>query len=153
MNEPDENLLEISFAKALILSSASMLLFAVGLAVMGIPMHDPLLFGFLFVMVVGMSFAFAGVFCFMGRCKVEVEGLRGAVPWGYQRVLRWEEINRVRLNFPFYIVKGRGLGEFCILPYRFLMKQPKRMDQLIGRFAPSDNILRARLGLDSERPQ
>jgi hypothetical protein len=154
MNEPDENLLKVSFAKALLVSSVSMLVFVIVLFAMGMPsIHDPLFWGFLFVMIVGMPFAFAGFICFMGRCKVEEEGLRGTVPWGYQRVLRWDEINHVRGNFPFYTITGRGLGEFCIVPYKFLMKQPERMDQLIGKFAPRDNILRRRLGLDSARLQ
>jgi len=153
MNEPDENLLRIGFGKALIFSSVSTLVFVVGLVAMGMPMHDPLLLIFLFVMVVSMPFAFASFFCFLGRCKVEPEGLRGAVPWGYQRVLRWDEINRVRVNFPFYVVKGQGLGEFCILPCRILLQQPERMNRLIDRFAPSDNVLRRRLGLDSTSSQ
>jgi len=149
MNEPDENLLNVSFAKALLLSSVSMLVCAIVLAAMAMPIHDPLFWGFLIVMVVSMPFAFAAFICFMGRCKVEEEGLRGAVPWGYQRVLRWNELNRVRVNFPFYTVAGRGLGEFCIVPCKFLLKQPERLEQLIGKFAPNDNILRRRLGLDS----
>jgi hypothetical protein len=153
MDKSDENLLKIGFAKALILSSVSMLAFVVGVVVIGMPMDDPLLRGFLLVMVVSMPFVFAGGTCFMGRCKVEEEGLRGAVPWGYQRVIRWTDITRVSFKFPFYVVYGGQWGEFCFLPSRFLLKEPKRLNQLVGKFAPSDNILRRRLGLDSERPQ
>jgi len=150
MNKSDQNLLEISFTKALILSFASIFVFVILLIAMGIPTDDPLLRWFLGVMVVSMPFVFAGFFCFMGRCKVEEDGLRGAVPWGYQRVLRWEEIERVRLSFPFYTVSGRGLGCFCILPQKFLLKQPERMNQLIGEFSPQGNLLRTRLGLEAE---
>jgi|GEM_PF-7088384 len=150
MYKPDDNSLQIGFTRALILSSVSISIFVALLIVIGVPLDDSLLRWFLILIVVSMPFVFAAFCCFLGRCNVEEEGLRGAVPWAYKRVLRWEEIERVRLNFPFYTVTGRGFGNFCVLPHRLLLKQPERMNQLIRKFAPKDNLLRAQLGLGAE---
>ena len=146
MNVPDENTLEVSFPKALVFSSASMAIFAIGLIAIGVPMHDPLLVAFLFVMVVGMTITFAVICRFMLRCRIDQAGLRSAVPSGHQRVLGWSDIIYVRRRFPFYVVRGQAFGEFCLLPFKFLLKQPDRMERLIVQFAPSDNVLRKYLG-------
>jgi hypothetical protein len=96
--------------------------FVVSLYVSGIPMTDPLLIGFLVVMITVMTFVFAGCICFMLRCKIGQDGLRPAVPTFYQEVLRWEDISAVRgFASPFYVVKSSAFGPFCILPRRFLL--------------------------------
>jgi len=149
MNEP-RAALEVSFPKALLFSALCMLFLMIGFFVIGIPMRDPLLVGFLVLMVTGMAAVFAAVFCFMLRCKIDSEGLWSAVPTFYQRVLRWDDVTAVRrssvfVRGPFYLVQGRALGEFCLLPRPFLLKHPERLKQLIQEYAPADNIVRKEL--------
>lgn len=146
MNIAQEATLEISFPKALLLSIFQMACFVIGLFVIGIPMSDPLLVGFLVVVVTGMTFAFAASLCFMLRCKIGHDGLRSAVPTLYQQVLRWEDIAVVRgVGCPFYFVRGRAFKGHCVLPRRFLLKRPDSLRKVIEQYAPADNILRKKL--------
>ena len=120
--------------------------FVIGLFVIGIPMTDPLLIGFLVVMVTGTTFVFAGGMCVMLRCKIGHDGLRPAVPTFYQRVLRWEDISVVRgFGSPFYFVRCRAFGGQCMLPRRFLLKRPDSLREFIVQYAPADNIVRKTL--------
>ena len=98
MNTSEVATLEISYPKALLITIPWMGCFAGGLFVIGIPMTDPLVVGFLVVMVAGMTFAFAGCLCFILRCKIGRDGLRSAVPAFYRRLLRWEDISAVLTN-------------------------------------------------------
>jgi hypothetical protein len=146
MNTQEEATLDISYPKALLVSLVSMMCFAIGLCAIGIPLRDPLLIGFLVFMVTVLTFIFAGCMCFMLRCKIGRDGLRPAVPTFYQRVFRWEDISVVRgFASPFYSVRCYGLGGHCLLPRRFLLKQPDSLKELLERFAPEDNILRKKL--------
>jgi hypothetical protein len=149
MSTATETTLKISFPRALLMSAFSMVVFVVGCWVIGIPTHDPLLIGFLVVMVIIMTPLFAAVVFFMTGCRISREGLCGATPRLYQRVLRWGDVTVVQKTFilsgPFYVVRGRGLGEFCILPRPFLLKHPDGLKQLIEQYAPADNILRREL--------
>jgi hypothetical protein len=146
MNTPQDTTLEISYPKALLVTIPSMACFVVGLFAIGIPMTDPLLIGFLVVMVTGMTFVFAGCLCFMLRCKVGHDGLRPAVPTFYQRVIRWEDISVVRgFASPFYFVRCRDFGGQCMLPRQFLFKKPNSLRELIDQYAPADNIVRKKL--------
>src|SRR5437660_871657 len=95
MNTPQDATLEIIYPKALLASAVVMACLFVAFFVMGIPMSDPLLIGFLIFMGIVMPFVFAGCLCFMLRCKIGRDGLRPAVPTFYQRVLRWEDISAV----------------------------------------------------------
>jgi hypothetical protein len=148
MNTPQDATLEISYPKALLVTIPSMACFVLGLFAIGIPMTDPLLIGFLVVMVTGMTFVFAGCICFMLRCKIGRDGLRSAVPTFYQRVLRWEDISDVRgFASPFYVVKSSTFGPFCILPRRFLLKRPDSLREFIDQYAPADNIVRRKLAV------
>ena len=122
--------------------------FVVGCYVIGIPMHDPTLIIFPAVMVLVMTPAFAACFVFMLSCKISREGLRPAAPTLYQIVLRWEDIVTVRkaIGSPIYVARGpRLFGVFCILPTRFLLKNPDSLRELIDRYAPADNIVRKKL--------
>jgi hypothetical protein len=142
-----EATLEVSYSKALLYSAVHMAFFVIALFVIGMPMHDPLLIGFLVVMVPSMSFVFGACFCFMLRCKISHDGLCPAVPMFYQRVLRWGDVAGVRTTLigPFHVVRGRALGEFCILPRRFFLKHPESLKQLLQEYAPADNIVRREL--------
>ena len=113
----------------------------------GVPSGEPLLIGFLVVMITGMTFVFAACMCFMLRIKIGYDGLRSAVPTFYQRVLRWEDISVVQgFGVPFYFVRSRTLGGgHCILPGRFLLKRPASLKELIEQYAPTDNIVRKKL--------
>lgn len=149
VNTQTESTIEVSLPKAFVFSAMGMLCFVAGLFFIGLPMHDPLLVGFLVVMVSGMTCVFAFSFCFMFRLKISHEGLRPAVPTFYQWVLRWEDIvdvRRARNGGMFYVVRGRRLGEFCILPPRFFLKDPQSLRRLIEQYAPADNIVRKELG-------
>ncbi|HZQ48344.1 MAG TPA: hypothetical protein VFC07_15110 [Verrucomicrobiae bacterium] len=146
MNTPQDATLEISYPKALLFTIPSMACLVVGLFAIGIPMTDPLLIGFLVVMITGTTFVFAGCLCFMLRCKIGRDGLRSAVPTFYQRVLRWEDISVVRsFASPFYVVRCSAFGPFCILPRRFLLKRPDSLREFIDQYAPADNIVRKKL--------
>jgi len=148
MNAQNEAPIEVSFPRALVLSAISMACFVVGLFVIGVPMRDPLLIGFLIVMTLGMTFGFAMCFYFMFRCRISRAGLCPAVPTFYQSVLRWEDIVAVRTTSSgglFYVIRGRGIGEFRVLPRRFLLKDPESLDRLIGQYAPAENIVRRKL--------
>jgi len=146
MNTPQDATLEISYPKALLVTIPSMACFVVGLFVIVIPMSDPLLIGFLVVMVTGMTFVFAGCMCFMLRCKIGQDGLRPAVPTFFQRVLRWEDISSVQgFASPFYFVRCRAFGGQCMLPRRFLLKRPDSLREFIDQYAPADNIVRKKL--------
>lgn len=148
MNASQDSTLEISYPKALLVTIPSMACFVAGLFVIGIPMTDPLLIGFLAVMVPVMTFVFAGCTCFMLRCKIGYDGLRPAVPTFYQRVLRWEDISSVRGSAgPFYVVRCRAFGGQCILPRRFLLKRPDSLKEFIDQYAPLDNIVRKKLAV------
>jgi Protein of unknown function (DUF3592) len=143
-NKPENVTLEISYPKALLVSTSFMACFVIGVFAMGIPRKDPLLIGFLFVMITGMSFVFAGCLCFMLRCKIGDDGLSSAVPAFYQQVLRWEEIVRVEgFGKPFYVVKSRFFkGQWCLLPRKFLLKRPDSLRKAIEHYAPANNIIR-----------
>jgi hypothetical protein len=147
LNVLREATLEVSYLKALLYSAVHMFFFVVALSVIGMPIRDPLLIGFLFVMVTSMSFVFAAFFCFMCRCKISHDGLCPAVPTFYQRVLRWGDVAGVRTMWigPFHVVKGRGLGEICFLPRRFFLKHPEDLKLLLREYAPADNIVRREL--------
>ncbi|HWC60220.1 MAG TPA: hypothetical protein VHC44_11050 [Verrucomicrobiae bacterium] len=148
MTAPNEAVLEVSFPKALIFSAVSMTCFFAGLIFIGMPMHDPLLIGTIVVVVAGMTFIFAMCFCFIFRCKISREGLCSAAPTFYQTILRWGDIVAVRTTLrgsPFYLIRGSRLGEFCVLPRRFLLKNPESLNELIERYAPADNIVRKEL--------
>ncbi|HEY1788366.1 MAG TPA: hypothetical protein VGJ73_09435 [Verrucomicrobiae bacterium] len=148
MNAPQDSMLEISYPKALLVTIPSMACFVVGLFVIGIPMTDPLLIGFLAVMVPVMAFVFAGCMCFMLRCKIGYDGLRPAAPTFYQRVLRWEDISSVRgFVSPFYVVRCRAFGGQCVLPRRFLLKRPDSLKEYIDQYAPIDNVVRKKLAV------
>ena len=109
-------------------------------------MTDPLLIGFLVVIIPVMTLVFAAGMCFMLRRKIGYDGLRPAVPTFYKRVVRWEEIASVQgFAIPFYVIRGRGFGGQCILPRRFLLKRPDCLRELIEAYAPEDNILRQKL--------
>lgn len=125
-----------------------MVCFVVGCYVIGMPMHDPMLFRFLVVVILVMTPVFAAGFCFMLSCKIGRDGLYPAAPTLYQSVLRWGAIVSVRrgIGSPFYVVRGAGIFEVvCILPCRFLLKDPKSLGELIDRYAPQDNIVRKKL--------
>jgi hypothetical protein len=146
LNTPQTVTLEISYPKALLVTIPTMACFVVGLLVIGVPMTDPLLIGFLVVMVTGMTFVFAGCMCFTLRCRIGYDGLRPAVPTFYQRVLRWEDISVVQgFASPFYFVRGRNFGGHCMLPRRFLLKRPDCLREFIDQYAPADNIVRKKL--------
>lgn len=147
MNAPHETSLEVSFWKALLLSTFCMACMVTGFFAIGMPMQDPLFKGFLVVMIIVMSPVFAAGICFMLRCKISHEGLRPAVPTLYQWVLRWEDVSGIRkvLAGPFITIKGRHFNEFCILPRPFLLKHPESLKQLIEQYAPEENILRKKL--------
>ena len=145
MNTQPEATLEISYPKALLISSIGMAFFVTGLFAIGLPMRDPLLIGFLAVMVVGMPFVFAGCLCFMLRCKIGRDGLRPAVPTFYQQVLRWEEITVVGFGGPFYGVWCGAFSRPCLLPRPFLLKRPESLKEFIRLYAPPENILRQKL--------
>ncbi|MGO8766330.1 MAG: hypothetical protein ACLQSR_14485 [Limisphaerales bacterium] len=147
MNTPQDATLEISYLKALLVTIPSMAcFFVVGLFVIVIPTADPLLTSCFVVMVIGMTFVFAGCLCFMLRCKIGRDGLRSAVPTFYQRVLRWEDISIVRgFASPFYVVRCSSFGPFCILPRRFLLKRPDSLREFIDQYAPAENIVRKKL--------
>jgi hypothetical protein len=148
MNAQQDSTLEISYWKALLVAIPSMTCFVVGLFAVGIPMKDPLLIGFLVVMVTVMTFASAGCLCFMLRCKIGPDGLRPAVPTFYQRTLRWEDISSVRgFVGPFYVIRGRAFGGQCVLPRRFLLKRPDSLKEFIEAYAPIDNIVRQELAV------
>jgi hypothetical protein len=148
-NDTTSATLEISYPKALLLTMAFMGCFVFGIFAIGIPMTDPLLIGFLIFMVIGSTFIFAAVVCFVLRCKISREGLCPAVPTFYQRVLRWEDIKIVRgFGSPFYFVFVK-IGDFgysnILLPRRFLLKRPESLNELIEQYAPADNIVRKKL--------
>jgi hypothetical protein len=148
VNTPTEATIEVSFAKVLILSAISMLCFVAGLFAIGVPMKDPLLVGFLIVMVPGMTFVFATFFFYMSRTKISNEGLRSAVPTLCQTIIHWDDILSMRRKTGggmFYVVRGRGLLEICILPRPFFLKNPESLRQLIEKYAPADNIVRKEL--------
>ena len=148
MSASDETTLVISFPKALLLSALSMVCFMVGCYVIGMPMHDPMLIGFLVVVVLAMTPVFAAAFCFMLSCKIGRDGLRPAAPTLYQTLLRWEDIVAVRrgIGSPFYVARASGIfGVFCVLPSRFLLKNPDSLRELIDRYAPPDSIVRQKL--------
>lgn len=148
MSTSDETTLEISFPKALLLSALSMVGFVFGCYVIGIPMHDPMLIVFLVVMVLVMTPVFAACYMVMLSCRIGREGLRPAAPTLYRTVLRWEDIVTVRraIGSPLYVARGPGLfGVFCVLPPRFLLKNPDSLRELIDRYAPVDNIVRKKL--------
>jgi hypothetical protein len=148
MNETQDSTLEISYPKALLVTIPSMACLAVGLFAIGIPMTDPLLIGFLAVMIPVMTFVFAGCMCFMLRCKIGPDGLRHAVPTFYQRVFRWEDISSVRgFVSPYYVVRCRAFGGQCILPRRFLLKRPDSLKDFLDQYAPIDNIVRKKLAV------
>ena len=148
MNTPQDATLEISYPKALLVTIPSMVCLFVGLFVIGIPMTDPLLIGFLIFMGIVMSFVFAGGLCFMLRCKVGRDGLRPSVPTFYQRVLRWEDISAVwGFGIPFYTVRCRAFGGQCLLPRPFLLKRPDSLREFIKLYAPEDNVVRKKLAV------
>jgi hypothetical protein len=135
--------LEISYSKALFFATLPMACFVIGLFAIGIPMKDPLFIGFLVCVVTVMTFTFAGCLCFMLRCKIDQDGLRSAVPTFYQTLLRWEEVKVVSTyGAPFYVFSSGGLGGYCILPRRFLLKRPEILKQFVEQYAPKDNIIR-----------
>jgi len=141
-----EATLEISFPKALLVSSVGMVIFFVGNFIMGAFVKDPLFIGFVIVIGVVMPFVFAGCLCFMLRCKIGHDGLRPAVPTFYQWVLRWEDISYIsRLNWPFYSIRCRGLSRQCLLPRPFLLKRPDTLRKCVRQYAPPDNIVRQTL--------
>jgi hypothetical protein len=145
---PQDATLEVSYPKALMISIISMVCFVIALWVMGISMSDPLLVGFLVVMVIGMSFVFAACLCFQLRCKIGLDGLRSPLPMFYQRVLRWEDIAIVQgFCSPFYFISGRNFlgGSQCVVPRPFLLKRPDSLRELIEQYAPADNIVRKKL--------
>jgi hypothetical protein len=152
MDTPDEAILELSFPKALLSAVVLMACFIAGLFFIGIPMQDPLLRGFLVVMVVGITAVCPPLVCVMLRCKINHEGLWPAMPVGYQGVFRWDDMtavddgfNSVFVRGPFYLVRGRKLGEFCLLPRAGLLKDPDSLKRLIDQYAPADNIVRRKL--------
>jgi hypothetical protein len=152
MDIQSEAMIEVSFAKTLLLSAFSMTCFFALLFffIIDWPIRDPLLIVVLVVMGIGMPPVFTAVICFMLRCKINSEGLWPAVPTFYQHVLRWDDMTAVRstsvfVRGPFYLVKGRGLGEFCLLPRPFLLKRPDSLKQLIEQYAPEGNIVRREL--------
>jgi len=147
MNAPQDSTFEISYPKALLVTIPSMACFVVALFAIGAPMNDPLLIGFLAVMVPVMTFAFAGCMCFMLRCKIGHDGLRPAVPTFYQRVLRWEDISSVKGFLPFYVIRCGTFGGQCVLPRRFLLKRPDSLDEFVAKYAPIDNIVRKKLAV------
>ena len=126
----------------------AMMCFVIGLFVLGIPMTDPLLVGFLAFMVPIFTSVFAEGTRFMLHCKIGYDGLRSPTLTFYQRVLRWEDIAVVHGFFiPFYIVRGRffeGRGQ-CLLPRPFLLKRPDSLRELIERYAQADNVVRKKL--------
>ena len=143
MNESQGEVLEISFPKAALYSAGSMVCFLVATIVMGLPLHDPVLIGFLVVMVPGMTFVFAGCCCSMLRCRITPAGLCTSFP--LQRIIRWEEITKIRKSWgsPFYMVRCGGFfGQFCVLPRPVLLKRPENLKELIERYAPPGNIAR-----------
>ena len=153
MNTPQDETLEISYPKALMVTIPSTACFVIGLFAIGVPMTDPLLVGFLAVMVTVMPFIFAGCLCFMLRCKIGRDGLRPAVPTFYQRVLRWEDIAMVQgFASPFYFIRCRAFGGHCLLPRQFLLKRPANLRDLIDQYAPADNIVRQKLATRVGRP-
>lgn len=146
MNTSQEATLEVSFLKVLLVSVICFAFFAIAIFTMGLPLHDPLLVGFLIVMFTSMPIVFAACLCFMLRCKIGHDGLRPAVPTFYQKVLRWEDIAFVQgFGSPFYFVWSRAFGSHCILPRRFLLKRPDSLKELIEQYAPADNIVRKKL--------
>ena len=148
MNASQDSTFEISYPKALLLTIPAMACFVVGLFVIGIPTTDPLLIGFLSVLVPVMTFVFAGCMCLMLRCKIGYDGLRPAVPTFYQRLLRWEDISSVHaFASPFYVIRCGTFGGQCILPRRFLLKRPDSLKEFINRYAPIDNIVRKKLAV------
>ncbi len=147
MDISQDAILEISFPKVLLVSTAMVVLFMMGCSlVLGLPFRDPLFSVFLVVMVPVTSFAFASCFYFMLQCKIGRDGLRPALPTFYQRVLRWEDITYVRgFGSPFYYVGSGLFGGRCLLPRRFLLKRPDHLKEFIERYAPADNIVRKKL--------
>lgn len=152
-NSSEETQLELSFSKALVHSGFSILGFfaicsLIGYSIRG-PIHDALpAIVFLVILALVVTPVFAAFSLFMLGCRVSAAGLRPAAPSFYQRVLRWEDIETVNKSFgsPFYVAKSRGLfGGFCILPGRFLLKDPESLRNLIERYAPADNIVRKTL--------
>lgn len=142
----DSQDIEVSLLKVAVSSLSSMLLFAIMVLIFAGLARNSMLVVVVTVIVVIMTPVFTGCFYFMLRSKINHEGLRSAVPWGFTRVLRWEDIIYVRGNWPFYVVRGRKLEDICLLPYGLFLKQPRRLSQLIEQYAPEDNILRRRLG-------
>jgi hypothetical protein len=65
-------------------------------------------------------------------------------------VIRWDDVKAVRTSFvfvrgPFYLVQGRSLDEFCLLPRPYLLKNPESLRQIIERYAPRGSIVRKEL--------
>ena len=145
----DEDVIGVSFAKALILSAAQMVLFMALVCWMAAShLRDPLLTGFLVGMFLVATPAFALAMCLMFRCRISSEGLCPGVPALFKVTLRWEEIASVRSKRMMlipgvcYVVRGNLFFMFPVAG-PFLAKDPERLKQLVRQYAPAGNIFRA----------
>jgi hypothetical protein len=148
MDAQSEALLAPSFPRALIVSAAEIaLLIILWRYVLGETAEDPLLKIFLIVMVVVMPPIFAAFLCLLIRCRFDRDGLRQESFGFFEKNLPWTEATRVqgRMLGLFYVVYGKGLNNFCIVPGPLLLKYPEHLKQLIRQYAPADNIVRRRL--------
>ena len=147
MSTSDEATVEVSFPKILALTALSMPLFALGCYAIGIPINEPLVIIFISVVAVVVTPLFAIFTYFSLRCRIGREGLRPAVPMFYERLIRWSDVTAIRktIGSPIYIVKGREVSEFALLPGRLLLKRPDSLRQLIEHYAPADNIVHKKL--------
>ena len=134
MSEPNEQFLVVSFPKALFLSALSMAIFVVGCYFIGIPLHDPLLIGFLVFLVIIMTPVFALCVLFFSRTKISYEGLWPAVPTLYQRVLRWQDITAVQttwlLSRSILHRPGTGLGRLLLVAAPVLSEAPGQSEEV-----------------------
>ena len=147
MTTPQEETVEVSFPKILALTVLSMPIFVVGCYAIGIPIHEPMFIVFMCVVTIVMTPVFAAFTYFSLRCRIGYDGLRPSMPTFYERIIRWNDVTAVRsmIGSPSYLVRGRGLSEFALLPSRFLLKHPDSLRQLIEQYAPADNIVRKKL--------
>lgn len=148
MSAKDELTLEVSLLKALLYSSAVTVAvwgFGVLFAVWdGFPFNSPIFVsGFVILVVIGTP-VFTAILVLLISCPVGPGGIRSL----FYGELGWNEMSYVQPNplAPYYMIRGRGLFcKFCMVPRRFLLKDPDQLWEAVNRYAPRHHFLRSRL--------
>ncbi|WP_153304437.1 hypothetical protein [Desulfosudis oleivorans] len=143
MNGSGKKTIKPRFLRLVVIDGASYLLFVLAVAVMGIPVTDPMILAFLTISGVLLIPFFAAISLMACTCDISVEGIMPTLlptPCGR---LRWEDIVSVRKSPMglFFIVSGKTLNHFCILPGNWLLKEPISLKSLLSPYVPEGHII------------